>query len=59
MKNYRVHFYRKDKEEDEYLGNVVVDDVGVDDTNMTVESKAFRHALEQCLRADKIYIERI
>ncbi len=43
----------------EYLGNVVIDDCGVDDKTLTLSSKAYRSAPSKYLRADRLIIDRI
>jgi hypothetical protein len=68
MRNYRVTFYKLEKENDEkgksfvkdskYLGSVVVDDSGTG-TNLTLTAKAFRQASEICQIADKVRIEQL
>jgi hypothetical protein len=45
--------------EHEFLGSVVLDDVGVDNKDMTLASKAFRSAHGNLLRADRLVIEKI
>lgn len=66
MRNYRVSFFRVEKEQNEqgkmektsesYLGSVVVDDHGTDNT-FTVTAKAFRHAPATFIHADKVKVE--
>lgn len=59
--SYKVTFYKKASEEeskDEFLGQVVVDDIGVSQ-NFTLVAKAFRLATSNCLLADKTITERV
>ena len=58
MKTYKVNFYKKTQEGQEFLGQVVVDDTGVDDVNMTIMSKAFRQATSDLLRADIVQVQK-
>lgn len=72
MSEYRVSFFLVNKEEKvspngkreviksyEYLGNVVVDDSGVDNKYLTLAGKAYRSAPANLLRADRLIIDRI
>ena len=54
-KNYRVDFYRKDKEsgEKEHLGFIYIDDSGVSES-MTLHAKAWRLAHPNCLMANQL-----
>lgn len=59
--NYLVHFIKKAEEidkKDEYLGSVIIDDVNVNE-QFTLISKAFRHASNVCLLADKVKVEKL
>lgn len=68
MNNYRVNFFRLEKEETEkgkmetvgkeYLGSVIVDDNGVN-MNLTLTAKAFRQASSVCQLADFTSIEKL
>jgi hypothetical protein len=68
MKNYRVTFYKLKKEEDskgkpvvtgqEYVGSVVVDDDGTG-KELSITGKAFRHAPNTYLYADKVVVEQL
>lgn len=69
MRNYRVSFFRLEKEQDEkgkfvttgqdLLGSVVVDDYGLDEKEMTLTARAFRIAPAICLIADKVVVEQV
>lgn len=64
MQNYRIEFYRTNKDEEsedkkeEFLGSVVVEDTGTD-RDFTLLSKGFRQAQVYCLLADKTIIRKI
>lgn len=63
MVNYKVSFFKQaskddDKKQDEYLGSVTVDDIGVSNT-LTIVAKAFRQAPSICLMSDKTITERV
>lgn len=69
MRNYKVLFYKAEVERNEegkevnktykYLGSTTIDDVGVDNKNLTLTSKAFRRASDICLLADKVTLEQL
>lgn len=58
MREYRVSFYKKGDEKDEFLGFIILDDNGTS-RNFTLLAKAFRLCQEVCLLADKTVTERV
>lgn len=69
MKNFKAVFYKVEKELDDkgkeigrkysYLGSVIIDDSNVDNTNLTLIGKAYRHGGSVNLLADKVTLEEI
>ncbi len=69
MRNYKVNFYKVEKELNEkgkevnrkysHVGSVTIDDCNVDNINLTLISKAYRHANNNLLMADKVTVEEI
>lgn len=68
MRNFRVSFYKLEKEEVEkgkqtikgqsHLGTVIVDDHGTG-KDLDLTAKAFRHASATCQIADKVVVEEL
>lgn len=72
MADYRVSFFSVDRKEVvtetgkreveksyQFVGTLVIDDIGVDDKTVTLASKAYRSAPNNFLRADKLIIEKV